>query len=400
MEGQSNSMANLAEPARRAGTVVAEHVNSVIDAAEHQAHEVLRDAERDAEATRREALESAARVFERIDQLERPLREFIQNLRLETDRVERELAGEVDVDATPLPSESENEKALSEGGAEAVERPVEAVREPADAVSRPVEEPFGERDEEPAEDPIPDSLEEPVGRPVAEPVGKLEEEPVIEPVERPLDEPFEQKPPGKGVSGKNGVAEKPGARRSAGKKSASKRSRGMKPRDQAGEDPATRAEEGRVATASSPGGRMRERGDPAPKPAGKRSLDAERVSGKNDERAAEEPATSSTSPVVGTDSVEATEPRPTLSPMEGSGPAKLASRLLGRLRDGGAGKSVFITTEGHCAVCQKALLAGSEDELRSSGWKVSGDVGLCPECQSDSWQLPEGARLPFRRGGG
>ena len=61
-------------------------------------------------------------------------------------------------------------------------------------------------------------------------------------------------------------------------------------------------------------------------------------------------------------------------------------------------KAFFITAEGHCAICQRSFRAGSEDALKRSGWKVSGDVGLCPDCQADRWQLPEGARLPFRRG--
>ena len=62
-------------------------------------------------------------------------------------------------------------------------------------------------------------------------------------------------------------------------------------------------------------------------------------------------------------------------------------------------KGVFITTEGHCAVCQKTFMAGSQEAFEASGWRANGDVGLCPDCQADSWQLPEGARLPFRRGG-
>ena len=62
-------------------------------------------------------------------------------------------------------------------------------------------------------------------------------------------------------------------------------------------------------------------------------------------------------------------------------------------------KGVFITTEGHCAVCQKTFMAGSEEEFERSGWRANGDIGLCPDCQADSWQLPDGARLPFRRGG-
>ena len=64
-----------------------------------------------------------------------------------------------------------------------------------------------------------------------------------------------------------------------------------------------------------------------------------------------------------------------------------------------AKKGAFITREGHCAVCQRTFMAGSAENLEMSGWAVSGNVGLCPECQDEDWQLPEGARLPFRRGG-
>ena len=71
--------------------------------------------------------------------------------------------------------------------------------------------------------------------------------------------------------------------------------------------------------------------------------------------------------------------------------------LFARLRR--SRSRAFISTQGYCAVCQRAFMAGSEENLGLSGWRVSGDVGLCPDCQSDGWQLPEGARLPFRRGG-
>jgi hypothetical protein len=68
-------------------------------------------------------------------------------------------------------------------------------------------------------------------------------------------------------------------------------------------------------------------------------------------------------------------------------------------RKGSTSKGVFITSEGHCAVCQKTFMAGSQEAFDQSGWLANGDVGLCPDCQADGWQLPEGARLPFRRGG-
>lgn len=65
----------------------------------------------------------------------------------------------------------------------------------------------------------------------------------------------------------------------------------------------------------------------------------------------------------------------------------------------GAPRDTFITSPGHCAVCQRSFIAGSVEDLKASGWQTTDDVGLCPDCQQDDWQLPEGARLPFRRGG-
>jgi hypothetical protein len=59
--------------------------------------------------------------------------------------------------------------------------------------------------------------------------------------------------------------------------------------------------------------------------------------------------------------------------------------------------TLFVTTPGQCAVCYRSFAAGSQEALDASGWKVSGELGLCPQCQEDGWQLPEGARLPYRR---
>ena len=69
--------------------------------------------------------------------------------------------------------------------------------------------------------------------------------------------------------------------------------------------------------------------------------------------------------------------------------------LLGRLKR--RKSALFITTPGQCAVCYRSFAAGSEEALEASGWKISGELGLCPQCQEDGWQLPEGARLPYRR---
>jgi hypothetical protein len=69
--------------------------------------------------------------------------------------------------------------------------------------------------------------------------------------------------------------------------------------------------------------------------------------------------------------------------------------LLGRLKR--RKSALFISTPGQCAVCYRSFAAGSEEALEASGWKISGELGLCPQCQEDGWQLPEGARLPYRR---
>jgi len=36
-------------------------------------------------------------------------------------------------------------------------------------------------------------------------------------------------------------------------------------------------------------------------------------------------------------------------------------------------------------------------QLDASGWQVSDDVGICPDCQTDGWHLPEGSPLPVRQ---
>lgn len=71
-----------------------------------------------------------------------------------------------------------------------------------------------------------------------------------------------------------------------------------------------------------------------------------------------------------------------------------------RLRRSKQPKGTFLTSEGHCAVCHRTFMAGSGEALETSEWRISGDVGLCPDCQTDGWQLPDGARLPVRPGRG
>jgi len=240
--------ASRADAARPVGSTVNEHANSVIELAERRAEEIRRSAELDAEATRRDAVESARRVFERINALEVPLGELVETLRLEAATVERELDSQVDADVVAIPEASE--KAPGErsagNGTEVLAPPEEAV-------------------------------------PDAEEVEVAEPQPIV-------------------VS-PSAVDDPPRPRRGAG-------------------------------------------------------------------------------PAVRVRGFLSWRPNGTFSQFRSA-----------------ATSDVFITNDGYCAVCRKAFRAGSEEDLRLSDWKVNDDVGLCPDCQCQGWQLPEGARLPFRRGG-
>jgi hypothetical protein len=46
-----------------------------------------------------------------------------------------------------------------------------------------------------------------------------------------------------------------------------------------------------------------------------------------------------------------------------------------------------------CAVCGRAPLANEED---LEGWSGTGKLSVCPDCQHEGWQLPAGARVPYR----
>lgn len=231
-------LTELGEAARRAGSIVTEHIDAIVATAERDAEGIRQGAERDAEQARQEAFKSASRVFDRIQALERPLGELVQTLRVEMERVDRELQGTTGESPTAISSTAE-------------------------------------------------SLH------------------VAEPAPEPAPEPEAEAPP-------------------------------------------------------TP--------EPEPEP----------------ERREEEPQPILVTPGAG----QPEEPA-----------AKPTRGILSRLRGGGSRKGAFITSQGHCAVCQKTFMAGSAEALELSGWRVSGDVGLCPEDQAQGWQLPEGARLPFRRGG-
>jgi hypothetical protein len=46
-----------------------------------------------------------------------------------------------------------------------------------------------------------------------------------------------------------------------------------------------------------------------------------------------------------------------------------------------------------CAVCGRAPRPG-EEALQA--WHRTGKLSLCPQCQDEGWQLPAGARVPYR----
>lgn len=306
VEQPDNQLADLTEAARRAGSIVDEHINSIVDLAERRADEIRRSAERDAEATRREAVDSARRVFERINALERPLGELVQTLQSESQRVERELEGDVDAEVAEIPSAEGDPQ--TDGGALEV----------------------GDRGAAP----------------------EIQEGAVVE----------EQSPPA--LTG---------------------RERREQERAQREQERAQRREQ-----------RDREKAEREASAA--REREAERTATPAEKPVAREPAAATAEEPA---PQREPERQPSAVPATFEPVAEQPKRtFLSRLRRGDKKSGAFITTPGHCAVCQKTFTAGSEENLRLSGWKVSGDVGLCPEDQADGWQLPEGARLPFRRGGG
>lgn len=242
-------LSELNDAARQAGYIVTEQIDLIIARAEGQAETILRDAERDAEDTRREAIESAKRLLDRLHALEFPLGELVGSLRDEVEQVSLEVGRRkhVDSDATSLPPAPEGEHDETGEGEAAFELEGEPTPEEAPVAA---DAPAAEDSDQPAE------------------------EPPLEPTEP--DAPAE-----------NASARKP------------RRNRGRDRRRQK---------------------------------------------------------------------------------------AKQA-------------KGHFITSEGSCAVCDRTFQAADERELEQSGWRVTGDVGLCPECQADDWQLADGARLPVRPGG-
>ncbi len=86
-DAASNDLHQAVEAAERAGSIVTEHVRSIVDAAETRAAEIERSAQRDAAEMRSQAHEAARRVLERIDTLEGHLGTLVNGLRREADNL-------------------------------------------------------------------------------------------------------------------------------------------------------------------------------------------------------------------------------------------------------------------------------------------------------------------------
>jgi F0F1-type ATP synthase membrane subunit b/b' len=84
---QNTDILQVVEAADRAGSIVTEHVRSIIDGAEQRAAEIRQKAEADAQKTRDAAAQAAAAVLKRIDEAGAPLAELVANLRTEAERL-------------------------------------------------------------------------------------------------------------------------------------------------------------------------------------------------------------------------------------------------------------------------------------------------------------------------
>ena len=76
----------------RAGALVTEQVRSIIEAADKDADEIRRSAERDAELICQEAAEACNRILARFDAIEQPLWELVGSLRSEADSLTTDLS--------------------------------------------------------------------------------------------------------------------------------------------------------------------------------------------------------------------------------------------------------------------------------------------------------------------
>ena len=80
-DAQHDELTRAVEAAERAGSIVTDHVQSIIDAAQTRAAEIERNAQQEAAEIRTEAHRAATRVLKRIDSMETRLGGVVSQLR-------------------------------------------------------------------------------------------------------------------------------------------------------------------------------------------------------------------------------------------------------------------------------------------------------------------------------
>lgn len=156
-----DNLSELSEAARRAGYIVTEQIDAIIEKAEQQADAIRREAERDAEDTRRAAVESAQRLLARVEALEFPLGSLVASLRDEAEDVSRQLESRshtVDTQGTALPSGPEEAHTAADEAGERVRS--ETATEPRDD-EPDADEHFEEAHGEAFDGPPPEPAEQP-----------------------------------------------------------------------------------------------------------------------------------------------------------------------------------------------------------------------------------------------
>ena len=88
---EGDRLVQAVETADRVGAIVAEHVQSIVDAAQARADEIEGGALREAEEVRRQAHGSVARLLERVDAVEGQLGGLVSSLRREADQLAADL---------------------------------------------------------------------------------------------------------------------------------------------------------------------------------------------------------------------------------------------------------------------------------------------------------------------
>jgi vacuolar-type H+-ATPase subunit H len=84
-EVENENALQVSEAADRAGAIVTEQIRSIIEQAEVNAQEIRANAEREADAIRQRAAESAQRMLQRIEAIDGPLSELVAELQREAE---------------------------------------------------------------------------------------------------------------------------------------------------------------------------------------------------------------------------------------------------------------------------------------------------------------------------